>query len=203
MMKNILRALLLAVVSVQAEMLVNGDFEAGNIGFGTDYTFVADIGAEAAYTVDSSVPNNWAPGFGDHTSGSGLMLLVNSATDTSKTFWTESVSTAEGVQYAFSGWIAVLTGTGLPTPTLQFKVDGSQVGSWSVPDLDDTWQSFSFNWTGSGSVQTLALYDTNGQAIGCDFAIDDLQAIPEPAGALMIGTVSLIALLIRRWFGWE
>ena len=199
-MRKLLFAILMASGIAQANLLTNGDFESGNIGFGTAHTFNATVGLESTYTVDSTVPNNWSPGFGDHTSGSGLMLIVNASTDTSDTFWSQSISTTGGNEYTFSGWVAVLTGPGLPVPTLEVKVDGTSIGTWVVPDVDDTWQSFSFSWTGSGAAQTISMYDSNGQAGGCDFAVDDLQAVPEPASVLFILVGGGLIALKRRFF---
>lgn len=76
----------LCSLSVQANLLVNGDFEAGNTGFSTDYLWQADVGAEGKYVIATSDPQGWAPGFVDHTSGIGNMMIVNASQNTAATF---------------------------------------------------------------------------------------------------------------------
>ena len=61
-------------------LIVNGDFSAGNTGFQSQYTYNAtSVVNETVYTVGPN-PADFSPyvaSFGDHTSGSGLMMIVN------------------------------------------------------------------------------------------------------------------------------
>lgn len=67
-------------------LIVNGDFEDGNTGFNTEYIYVDPsntgpwtLGPEYRYTV-STDPNDYHSAwtsFGDHTSGTGKMMIVN------------------------------------------------------------------------------------------------------------------------------
>lgn len=180
-----------------AALLTNGDFESGTAGFTVSgYTYDATVGSEATYAVLGSVPNGWSPGFTDHTSGSGNMLIVNAATALGQNFWVQDVAVVAGVDYTFSGWVASLTFA--PTPTIRLDVDGSAIGSFSAADIDDTWQFFSFIWTAAATeTVTLSLTDTVAAAGGDDFAIDDLTLVPEPQ-ALMPLLFSLLLVLRRR-----
>ncbi len=82
---------LLAVFTVpamaaQPNLITNGDFESGNTGFTTEYTYLDPsktgtwtLGPEYMYTVGTDphlYHSAWAS-FGDHTSGSGKMMIVN------------------------------------------------------------------------------------------------------------------------------
>ncbi|MBN2074457.1 MAG: hypothetical protein JW762_02790 [Dehalococcoidales bacterium] len=67
-------------------LIVNGDFEAGNTGFTTEYTYLNPsntgtwtLGPEYMYTVstDPSLYHSAWTSFGDHTTGSGQMMIVN------------------------------------------------------------------------------------------------------------------------------
>lgn len=136
MKKMISLSVVLSAVSVQANMIANGDFESGISDFTTDYTYVTNVNVDGTYTVDSTVPNGWAPGFGDHTSGSGNMMIVNASTVTTDSFWTQAASTSEGVEYTFSGWVSSLTYA--PTPIIQLKVDGAEQGRFTAANVDDT-----------------------------------------------------------------
>ena len=68
-------AALIGSGTAQANLLTNGDFEAGNTGFSTDYAPDVLLSLAATFTVASSIPNGWAPGFVDHTTGAGLMAV--------------------------------------------------------------------------------------------------------------------------------
>jgi hypothetical protein len=68
-------------------LIINGDFEQGNTGFYSQYTFGPGggaLGAAASYDVltnpkyDRPYDIN-PPNFGDHTTGSGLMFAGNGA----------------------------------------------------------------------------------------------------------------------------
>lgn len=58
-------------------LVENGDFEAGNVGFDTDYTYHdptvtggSALWGEFLYTIGTDpylYHSNWGPGFGDHT----------------------------------------------------------------------------------------------------------------------------------------
>jgi hypothetical protein len=72
--------------AVSGNLITNGDFEAGNTGFTTEYNYLNPsntgtwtLGPEYLYTIGTN-PNlyhsAWAS-FGDHTSGFGKMMIVN------------------------------------------------------------------------------------------------------------------------------
>ena len=105
-------ALLLCVVPVSANgpnLIANGDFEAGNIGFTTDYTFLDPsntggwtLGPPYMYTVGTNpglYHSAWMPGFGDHTTGTGNMMIVNGSSDgpPPEVVWAQNVTPLECV----------------------------------------------------------------------------------------------------------
>ncbi len=73
----------LLVSQAYGAIIINGDFEAGNSGFTSQYTYAPGSNTtEGEYTVRAD-PQNWNGAFAatpDHTSGSGNMLVVNGAT---------------------------------------------------------------------------------------------------------------------------
>lgn len=83
-------ALALSVQAVGANLIVNGDFEAGNTGFTTEYKYLDPsvtgtwtLGPEYMYTVSTNPSlyhSQWA-NFGDHTTGTGKMMIVNGTWD--------------------------------------------------------------------------------------------------------------------------
>ncbi len=69
--------------ALKADLLVNGNFEAGNTGFSSQFTYSpGSMGAQTTYDVTKH-PNADNGGFlaiGDHTTGTGQMLVVNGET---------------------------------------------------------------------------------------------------------------------------
>ena len=187
-------------------MVVNGDFESGNTGFTSDYIYAGTAGTPSPFTANANTlwdegtysvgtdPNLfhdlWAS-FGDHTTGTGNMLLVNGAASPVNV-WTGTLSSplVVGQTYEFSAWVANLypppVGIGT-TPTapaqLQFSVDGNTIGSaYTAPGVG-VWSEFTATFV-AGS-EPIAVLDLNTVPSGNDFALDDISliAVPEPASA--------------------
>lgn len=197
----------------QAAGVVNGDFSAGNTGFTSGYGYLAPAGQftlypEGYYTVDTN-PNNvhnlWSS-FGDHTTGSGEMMIVNGAPNANVTVWDEIVSgLAANTNYFFSAWVA----SSYPTnpAVLDFSINGSSIGSLTPPTTTGQWTQFYVQWnSGANTSADIALVNQNTVRDGNDFALDDIAfgttnpgGVPEPASwSLMIGGLGLTGALLRR-----
>ena len=87
-------------------LLVNGDFEAGNSGFTSEYRFVRlDTGLLTYDVFRKSIDSHFLGlSFGDHTSGKGLMFGANGGNDTNRVLWKQTVQIVENTAYQFSGW---------------------------------------------------------------------------------------------------
>jgi len=125
-----------AVGAVPVNLITNGDFEAGNTGFTTEYTYLDPsntgpwtLGPEYMYTV-STDPNlyhsAWSS-FGDHTSGSGNMMIVNGTwEDTSPGYnavvWAQEVTLPECVSTH-----PLYAGQTMLVGDVHVKSDGEQV----------------------------------------------------------------------------
>ena len=94
-----------SVFAASDKLIINGDFEAGNTGFQTDYKYldpsqtgVWTLGPEFMYTIStnpSQYHSYWGPGFGDHTTGTGSMMIVNgtpTATEPKALVWGQIVN---------------------------------------------------------------------------------------------------------------
>lgn len=198
--------------NAQAAGVVNGDFEAGNTGFTSSYLYIAPTGPkvlypEGAYTVDTN-PHNvhdlWSS-FGDHTTGSGEMMIVNGAPDADVTVWDETLTgLTTNTDYFFSAWVA----SSYPTnpAVLDFSINGSGIGSLTPPTTTGLWTQFYVGWnSGANTSAHIALVNQNTVRDGNDFALDDIAfgttrpGVPEPASwALMIGGFGLAGAALRR-----
>ena len=198
--------LLGAAIPVSADV-VNGNFSGGNTGFSNGYTFDAvdppNVGGH--YTVDTT-PFNFNSGganFGDHTTGTGLMLIADGNLTSGVPVWSESVAVVPNTDYLFTFYSAPWgerNGSGVdPSPaTLVTTANGVQIGSTlNLVSTDGTWSKFAgtFN-SGALSNISLEITDSNTTFIGNDFAIDDISLVPEP-NTLIIGLSGATCLLLR------
>ncbi|MGQ9487108.1 MAG: PEP-CTERM sorting domain-containing protein [Armatimonadota bacterium] len=185
-------------------LIVNGDFEAGNTGFTTDYTHdstppMSGLGYYAIGTNPKTWNNLWAS-YGDHTSGSGKMFIADGYTVGDKTVWQQTVTVASYTPYIFSYWAASSDGSN--PATFRAFINGVQIGDLQLPEQTGLWKKFEAVWnSGAATSATIRLVDLVTAGIGNDFTLDDisLQAVPEPATIWLLTTgISAVALRRRR-----
>lgn len=174
----VLGSILLGSASFAGTQVVNGDFEAGNTDVLTDYTFSpGNIWPETSYDVlaDPFTAHNLATSFGDHTTGTGLMMAVNGATSPDLAVWSQTVDVSPDTDYVFSAWVASWTPSA--TAQLQFFVNDVPVGTpFTASSTPGIWEQASATWSsGTATSATLKIVDLTTDAGGNDFALDDIS----------------------------
>jgi gliding motility-associated-like protein len=166
----------------QTNLVVNGDFSSGNTGFSSSY--VPGTGGSyglctnpATYGVDvspSSLHSLWAS-FGDHTTGSGKMLVVNGSQSVGANIWCETIAVQPNTDYDFSAWLSSVEPT-YPA-ILQFEINGLPIGSLlNAPLPTGVWGNFSAAWnSGNNTTATICITNQNTSFDGNDFALDDIS----------------------------
>lgn len=177
-----------AFISIAQELIVNGDFEAGNVGFTSSYTYVNPgivngMYPEATYTVNSNPNFNHNNFWGrDHTTGSGNLMIINGA-GSPVNIWEQTVTVLPNTTYYFSAWAMSLNSVP-PYAQLQFNVNGMNVGTTAVlgprapnnnPPYD--WVRFYGTWTSGPSTTTavVSIVDLQTALGGNDFGLDDIS----------------------------
>ncbi|NVO18395.1 MAG: hypothetical protein HXX13_01770 [Bacteroidetes bacterium] len=182
-----------AYLSVSNELVVNGDFSAGNSGFSSGYSYDPTanglIAPESEYAVNNNAnynhPNFW--GY-DHTSGTGTgnanFLIVNGAKYAPQPFvWKETVTVVPNKDYYFSAWAISLNNVA-PFAELRFSVNGVQVGTTATLTagqniLNNPWllkDRFYGTWnSGATTTAVIEILDLNTSANGNDFGLDDIS----------------------------
>lgn len=199
-------------------LVTNGDFEAGNTGFTSDYGFSAGGNCcEGQYTIGTR-PSNFNGFFinpGDHTTGAGNMYIGNGSPTDGAIVWASGpITVAQNTNYFFEAFVHNLCcSSPLPgnTPAvLEFSVQGSSVESLGTAftTLDNAnWQGLSRSWfSASNTSVTLSLINRNTGRLGNDFALDDVYlgtistVVPEPGTWVLfsLGLAGLAALTRRR-----
>ena len=191
-----------AFLPVSNEMTVNGDFEAGNTGFFSGYTYHADLpglvpagqgelyddSGTNGYAVTTNGQNVHVNFWGrDHTSGSGNFMIVNGHGNTI-TIWEQGPLTViPGTTYYFSAYAISLNSAG-NYANLQFSINHSTVGLTqtstgvlparaqnNTPPFN--WTRFYGKWTAPAGVTsaTITIVDLVSALSGNDFGLDDIS----------------------------
>ncbi|MDO8365519.1 MAG: gliding motility-associated C-terminal domain-containing protein [Saprospiraceae bacterium] len=164
-----------------SNLVDNGDFEAGNSGFTSDYGYSpGNLVPEGLYDVLDN-PQDDHPGFAacnDHTSGSGNMMVVNGAGSPNQNVWCETVPVMPNTQYVLSAWVTSVVASS--PALLQFNINGIPVGGiFSAPGGTCTWQQFFEIWDSGGNASaTICIVNQNTTLGGNDFALDDIVFAP-------------------------
>lgn len=174
---GIAASLLVFSSTASANLIVNGDFEMGNTGFYSDYSYTSGgIGAAGVYNIvtDPNLVHASATSYGDHTSGHGLMMAVNGATALEEIIWGQTVAVDAGATYDFAAYLS----SWYPTSPalLAFSVNGVQIGSTlTASEETGKWDLFFATWdSGVATSATIEIVNKNNAYSGNDFALDDL-----------------------------
>ena len=172
-------------ISIATELAVNGNFEAGNVGFTSGYTY--DPSANGLFAPEGKYAVNNSPNFNhnnfwgtDHTTASGRMMIVNGIVG--PTVWQQTVAVLPNTTYYFSAW-ALSMNNAAPFAQLQFSVNGSPIGVSAVliagvnnNASNTNWQRFYGTWnSGALTSATCSILDLQGALGGNDFALDDIS----------------------------
>ena len=188
---------LLASPTLAAELITNGNFNAGATGFSTTYDQTDTNGLFQITTNPALICSSCFPSMGDHTTGTGNMLFVDGAavgdgaTPASHPYYSVTLGVAPSADYTFSYWAANLGPSTAPVPLLATYLNGVLLGAPSTPTYGQ-WTLFTFMFnSGSSSSVTLALSDLTQTHSFNDFALDDvslqgplpgtLGGVPEPS----------------------
>ena len=174
-------------VIVGGNLIYNGDFESGNTGVGSSYTYVVpgkslntngNLWPESTYTVDTNPQashNNFPvcpPGPGDPT---GNRMIINGAPQAGVVIWSQSVSVIPNSNYEF---VYFLQSVRPEAPSqLQLYVNGEMAGPiYSASSTTCIWNKYIYNTnSGSNNLLNLELINMNTVANGNDFALDDIS----------------------------
>lgn len=157
-------------------LVQNGNFESGNTGFTSDYTFSNNLQPEGRYSVVANA-NSVHSGFqgNDHTNPpSGLFMAVNGAGTPGVNVWCQTVPVTPNTDYAFSTWVVSLVNNS--PALLQFSINGTQIGNvFTAPTGLNNWAQFFDTWnSGNSTSATICILNQNTTLSGNDFGLDDI-----------------------------
>ena len=187
-----------AITSAVGQNLIpNWNFEAGDTGFQSDYTYyeagVHPLSDPGVYIVKRN-PHDYHPtqffDMGDHTSGTGKFFIANGkGLLSSYRVWTTTVNVTPNTTYSFTFWAThISNGNGSANARAMFRVtiNGTIVGTdnWQPQFVSggywDQYPAATWN-SGTATSATIIIYDRcpMSSGFGDDFGIDDISFVPD------------------------
>lgn len=162
-------------------LVVNGSFDSGNVGFTSDYTYIPnnagneELEPEGTYTVlhnPSLVHFGFEP-CADHSPVGNNMMIINGSSEL-QNVWCQSVNVEVNAWYDVSAWVASVHSTS--PAVLQFSINGTPIGPIiNAPSATCQWIPFNASWySGSNTSASICILNLNTTLLGNDFAIDDI-----------------------------
>ncbi|MBK7811784.1 MAG: gliding motility-associated C-terminal domain-containing protein [Saprospiraceae bacterium] len=156
-------------------LIFNGNFESGNSGFSTEYTFGAPGSPFGPnnYGVGSN-PMAYNSGFspcGDHTSGGGNMMVVDGSTVAGRRVWCQTVPVVVGRDYLFEMY--VMNVFPVAPSQISVTVNGNNLAFGSAGALCD-WIRIEGCFKATSGTAQICISESSGVGYGNDFAIDDI-----------------------------
>jgi hypothetical protein len=198
-------------VQAATNLVVNGDFSQGAVGFTSQYAYVAPTAGammpESVYTVASD-PNSVHP-YWVALHDDNARLIVNGATAGALTVWQESLATVAGKAYVFSASAADVccnaahAGNYAPS-LLDFEVSSDGFKTFQTlatlatqpPGDAGQFKTVRAVFTAVGAVE-IRIVDALTGRVGNDFAIDDISVVAldgplhgkDPPGPVVVSIV--------------
>lgn len=202
----------LGTSSAFGNLVTNGDFEQGGVGFGTQYQVAFGNTGETGRLTVTSAPTSWNTSFTAPigAGGTGQMLVANGSAYNADRVWYSTILVQPNTTYQVSFQAVSLNASaGLPTANLGFYYgmpDNPFIMSAATPSVtltdDSKWNTIAGSFTTGAAGGTIAVLIGNLQPsiTGNDFAIDNITVVPEPSTLALLGFGSLIGLgvYVRR-----
>lgn len=167
--------------SLGPELAVNGDFNNGNTGFQTVYTFATYAWPDNYGIANSNVnPNqgSWM-NCGDHTGGGNYMWADASSSNQNMPIWEEILTVQPNKNYVFSFWMCNVNGDSISCPPgkVQFSINGVALGSFlQAPGASCLWIQNCVVWnSGNATSADISILNQNAYFNGNDFGFDDFS----------------------------
>jgi gliding motility-associated-like protein len=168
--------------SLNPNLVINGDFTQGNIGFSTNYTYAATSNGtvQGVYGIVTNA-NAWFSSLSsctDHTGGGNFMVADASTTNGGNdSVWCQTIPVQAGENFIFS-FYAQSVSSGSPA-NFEVTINGTSIGTNSLDFSTCNWIQSSFPWnSGASTSANICIYNRNTTLFGNDFGIDDISFVP-------------------------
>ncbi|MCC6724864.1 MAG: T9SS type A sorting domain-containing protein, partial [Saprospiraceae bacterium] len=168
--------------TVQGPNLVqNGDFSSGNVGFTSDYSFiVSGVMSADGYSIRNSTNlSNGLWACTDHTAllPLGQFLICDASPNTADACYRNTIPVTVGTTYVFCAYTnnLVRPTSDFNDPTVQVWINGVMVDNVLLTETPDNWVMLSATWTATTASAVIEIKSAGTSSSGNDFAIDDVS----------------------------
>jgi gliding motility-associated-like protein len=190
--------LMIGSASLSAQILTNGDFESGGSGVGFmvhDYTLINPLTGTSnpgfyARTTNPALMNATYNASGDHTTGTGNMMVFDGSLLSNRFFWTTGNTGGAiggftaGTTYVFSFWIksvsnAVTSDDATRASIGIFFVNANNINpanqNFLAPLPSEGWVNVQYSFVATANNAMVRLKTNTPGPVGNDFAVDDFS----------------------------
>lgn len=164
------------------ELVVNGHFEQGAVGFTSDYnnctSCFASIGGELfenqyVVGINANQHHNAFQGIGQ--GGAGNFMMVNGSSQPNTNVWCQTITVQPNTSYEFSAWVSSIFAQS--PAQLQFQANGVLLGPvFTAPSTVNNWSQFFSVWfSGASTSVTICIINQNTATAGNDFGLDNIS----------------------------
>lgn len=157
------------------ELVFNGNFSQGNVGFTTEFTLNSNLNlGDGYYWIGTNAASHHPQFLG---TGSGQFMMVNSGWLSALFLvWCQEVQVCPGQTYTLSYRARTLSNAA--PARLQWWINGVPSGpEVTLPNFSQGWQTINHTWTSPAVLTTanICLRAMSGDGIGNDFGLDDIS----------------------------
>lgn len=190
--------LMIGSTVLNAQILTNGNFESGGSGVGFmvhDYTLINPLTGTSnpgfyARTTNPALMNSSYIAGGDHTTGTGNMLVFDGSTLANRFFWTTGNTGGAiggftaGTTYTFSFWIKSVSNAVTADESTRanigvFFVNANNINpanqNFLAPLPSEGWVRVAYSFVATANNAMVRLKTNTPGPVGCDFAVDDFS----------------------------
>jgi len=159
-------------------LVTNGDFSQGNVGFSSDYTYSTNLVPESRYGIVTNA-NAVHPSFQGigHTGNApqDSFMVVNGSSTAGLNVWCQTVSVTPNTDYFFGAWVSSVVANN--PAILQFSINGQVLGTpFTAPFNLNNWIEFFQTWnSGGATIANICIVNQNTITGGNDFGLDDIS----------------------------
>jgi hypothetical protein len=183
-------------------LVTNGDFESGNTGFTSDYTYWngGNSGSgPGGFQIGNNAQNDNNLWTDPETPGANNYMYVDGSPTATDSFFTQNITNGiiAGHTYVISADFASLYDN---QPELSIQNGNTTISpTYNVTNVG-SWKSYSFDWTATSNALDLKMVDQDTVASGNDFAVDNIsvRAVPEASTVVLFGLLAVGGLIVLR-----
>jgi gliding motility-associated-like protein len=174
--------ILQAMYEEDSNLVINGDFEQGNTGFTSDYTYTTQpfVNTTTGFRSDfySIVSNaNSINHFFYNCTNGGLFFIADGSPINNRVAYSTTVIVQPNTNYILSCDELNITSANNEQPQLKFFINNNQLGDAFHPNTTGcNWGRFYHIWnSGNSTTATISIIDSNTIIAGNDFALDNIS----------------------------